>query len=122
LYPKILNYFPPEDPPRGAFIPLLFSGVIAGLFLVFFIQRFFGSAMTGASTCGNLSAWGFLFVLNYLAIYAVIVAFWVEINLINTLWTLLAIAIPTLFLMNKGLSLDSCNVTAFSKALKSKNN
>jgi|TARA_B110000285_G_C15108125_1_gene609271 hypothetical protein len=122
MYPVITNYFPPEEPPRGAFIPLLFAGALVGLFSLFLIQSFFGSAMDKVSLFGNLSAWGFLLVVNYLGIYAIIVAFWVKINLINTLWTILAIALPTLFLMNKGLTPDGCHVSGFSKALKAKNN
>lgn len=36
LFPRITNYFPPEEPPKGAFIPLVFSGIIAACFVTYF--------------------------------------------------------------------------------------
>jgi len=66
----------------------------------------------------NFSFWGFLFALNYLVILAIIVAFWVEVNLVNTLWILLAVSPITLFTMNKGLTPENCHVPGFSKEAK----
>ena len=78
--------------------------------------------MTGVVSFGNIGFWGLLFVVNYLGIYGIIVAFWIKVKLTNTLWTLLAISIPTLFLMNKGLTVEGCHISPFSKTAKSKNN
>lgn len=86
------------------------------------MHSFFGSPMTGVVSFGNIGLWGFLFVLNYLGIYGIIVAFWIEIKLTNTLWTLLAISLPTLFFMNKGLTPEGCHISTFTKTAKSKNN
>lgn len=69
-----------------------------------------------------MSFWGLLFTLNYMGIIAIIVAFWVKINLVNTLWILLAVAPVTLFTMNKGLTPENCHVSGFKKTEKSKNN
>ena len=48
--------------------------------------------------------WGMLLVLNVLAIMGVIMAFWISVNLIDTLWTLLFLTPVTLFIFNKGLA------------------
>ena len=47
--------------------------------------------------------WGFLMMTNILVILGVIIAFWVEINLIDTLWTMAFLTPVTLFIFNKGL-------------------
>lgn len=44
LFPTITNYFPPEEAAKGAFIPLVFSGIIAACFLVFFTSIFSAEA------------------------------------------------------------------------------
>ena len=115
LLDKITNYFPPEEPPKGAAIPLAFTVVIIGLFLYFVTQLYSNHA-----NLSNMSFWGLVFALNYLAILAVIVAFWVKVNLVNTLWILLAAAPATLFTMNKGLTPDNCHISGFSRPQKSK--
>ena len=48
--------------------------------------------------------WGMLMIGNVGLILAVIVAFWVSVNLIDTLWTLLFLTPVTLFIFNKGLA------------------
>ena len=48
--------------------------------------------------------WGMLMTLNILAILGVIVAFWISVNLIDTLWTLLFLTPVTLFIFNKGMA------------------
>ena len=45
-----------------------------------------------------------LMIGNVGLILAVIVAFWVSVNLIDTLWTLLFLTPVTLFIFNKGLA------------------
>jgi hypothetical protein len=61
----------------------------------------------------NLSFWGLVFAVNYVGILAIIVAFWIEVNLVNTLWILLAVSPITLFTMNKGLTPENCHVPGF---------
>ena len=56
-----------------------------------------------------------MFTLNYMGIIGVIVAFWLKVNLVNTLWILLALSPVTLFMMNKGLTVDNCSITQFNK-------
>lgn len=58
---------------------------------------------------------GVIFSLNYLVIIGIIVAFWIKVNLINTLWILLAVTPVTLFTMNKGLSPQDCHISGFEK-------
>lgn len=113
MYDKIVNYFPPEEPEKGAFIPLAFSGAIVFALLVYASQLYANSA-----NFENLSFWGIMFILNYLAILGVIVAFWLKVNLVNTLWILLALAPVTLFMMNKGLTPDNCHISGFNKKVK----
>ena len=48
----------------------------------------------------RLDFWGFLMLLNTLAIIGVIVAFWTYINLIDALWTLVFLTPVTLFIFN----------------------
>lgn len=117
LLDKITNYFPPEEPPKGAAIPLVFTIMMVALFL-YYVGEIYGNS-------GNLkllSFWGFIFTLNYIGILAIIVAFWVKINLVNTLWILLAVAPVTLFTMNKGLNPENCHVSGFQKPSKNKQN
>jgi len=110
MFPTITNYFPPEEEEKGSLIPLVFCGILSLCFLVFFISIFNAKA-----NLGNFSFKGFLFVLNYMAVIAVIVAFWIEVNLVNTLWILLAATPVTLFLMNTAIRPEDCLIQGFSK-------
>ena len=50
---------------------------------------------------------------NVLLILGVITAFWVSVNLIDTLWTMLFLVPVTLFIFNKGLAgKANCEVSA----------
>lgn len=113
LFPTITNYFPPEEAPKGALIPLVFSGIICVGFFSYFSSIFMNEA-----NLSNLGFWSVLFILNYLGILFIIIAFWVKINLVNTLWILLAATPVTLFIMNKGISPESCAVSGFNKSAK----
>lgn len=95
LLDKITNYFPPEEAEKGATIPLVFTGIIACLFLYFISQIY-----SNHSNLSNMSFWGLLFTINYFVILGIIVAFWIQVNLVNTLWILLAVFGPTLYIMN----------------------
>ena len=108
LYEKITNYFPPEEPSKGALIPLVFTSTI-GLLFIMFVNHIYSNQANFA----NISFWGLVFAVNYIAILAIIVAFWVKINLVNTLWILLAAAPITLFTMNKGLTPENCHISTF---------
>jgi len=99
LLDKITNYFPPEEEPKGALIPLIFSAIMIGYFF-----NFVGQLYSNGANLSMISFSGFIFSLNYLVILGIIVAFWIKVNLINTLWILLAVTPVTLFTMNKGLS------------------
>jgi hypothetical protein len=108
LLDEITNYFPPEEPQKQPTVPLAFSGVLVVMFLIFVGQVF---ANQGNLT--NLTFFGLLFVLNYLLVLGVIVAFWIEINLVNTLWILLALSPITLVTMNAGLVPELCEIQPF---------
>ena len=110
LLDKITNYFPPEEEPKGPLVPLVFSGVLGFLFL-----RFVGSLYGNGANLSLLSFSGVIFAANYLLILAIIVAFWLKINLVNTLWILLALSPITLFTMNKGLTPENCHISGFEK-------
>ena len=59
----------------------------------------------------RMDFWGMLMVLNVLLILGVITAFWVHVNLIDTLWTMLFLTPVTLYLFNKGLAGSaSCDI------------
>lgn len=106
MYEKITNYFPPEPEPMSPVIPMAFSGL-----MVFALLTFISSLFSNGANVGKLSVGGILFILNFLAIYGVIVAFWVEINLVNTMWILAAAAIPTMFTMHIGI--PDCEVAKY---------
>lgn len=117
LLDKITNYFPPEEPEKGSLIPLVFSVGIVTLFLYYV-----GQIYSCQANMSKLSFWGSVFTLNYMGILAIIVAFWIKVNLVNTLWILLAVAPVTLFTMNKGLTPENCHVSGFQKTGKNKQN
>ena len=110
LLDKITNYFPPEEPSKGALIPLLFSAVTVGLFL-----HFMGSMYGNSANLSNMTFGGFIFSLNYIVILLIIVAFWIKINLVNTLWIMLAVTPVTLYTMNIGLTPKNCHISDFEK-------
>ena len=110
LLDKITNYFPPEEVEKGAMIPLVFSGILGFLFL-----KFVGTLYGNGANLSLLSFSGFIFALNYMLILAIIVAFWLKINLVNTLWILAALSPITLFTMNKGLTPENCHISGFEK-------
>jgi hypothetical protein len=114
LYGKIVNIFDEEPAQKSALIPTIFAGLIG----VFFVQFFFGLYSNGANF-SDMSFWGMLFSINFLVILGVIVAFWIKINLVITLWVLLALTPVTLFMMNKALTSDNCHISGFGKKLKS---
>ena len=91
------------------------SGASLLLFVVYFLQLFANGA-----NLSNISFWGFMFTVNYLAVLGVIVAFWIEINLVNTLWILLAISPVTVFTMNMGLDGENCHVSGFFRSKNKK--
>lgn len=111
MYDTITNYFPPEPEPMAPVIPMAFSGL-----MVFALLMFISSMFSNGANVGKLSVGGLLFILNFLAIYGVIVAFWIEINLVNTLWILAAAALPTLFTMHIGL--PDCEVKKYKRPKK----
>ena len=109
LQENITNYFPPEEPKKDSLIPSLFTGFLLIQFLYFLKEVY----VTNHSNFNNLSFWGAIFCLNYLSILGVIVAFWIKVNLVNTLWILLALAPVTLLTMNWGLTPKNCHVSQF---------
>jgi len=64
----------------------------------------------------QMDFWGMLMIGNVAVILCVIVAFWVSVNLIDTLWTLLFLTPVTLFIFNKGLAgTANCEINSSSK-------
>jgi hypothetical protein len=108
LFENIVNYFPPSEAPKQPTIPLVFCGI-----LVILVVTFIVSVTANSGNLNNLSFSGCLFVINYLLILGVIVAFWIKVNLVNTLWILVALAPVTLFTMNVGINAESCQVQEF---------
>ena len=94
LLDKITNYFPPEEAQKGSIIPIIFALAISGLAFYYVSQVY-----THQGNLNNMSFWGSIFVANYLLILLVIVAFWVKVNLVNTLWILLALSPITIYVM-----------------------
>jgi hypothetical protein len=72
LYDKITNYFPPEEPAKGALIPLVFSGILG--FMLFY---YYTTLFTNGANLSNLSFWGMIFLINYIVVLVIIVAFWI---------------------------------------------
>lgn len=116
LLDKITNYFPPEEEQKGALIPFIFSAIMIGYFL-----HFVGQLYSNGANLSMMTFSGMIFSLNYLVILGIIVAFWIKVNLINTLWILLAVTPVTLFTMNKGLSPEECHISGFEKKEKESN-
>lgn len=52
----------------------------------------------------RMDFWGTLLTVNILVLLGVIVAFWVSINLVDTLWLLLALSPFSLLIFSKGLA------------------
>jgi hypothetical protein len=105
LLDVITNYFPPEEAQKSPIVPFAVTAVLGLLFL-----NFFNNMYSAGANLSNMSFSGCLFTLNYLAIMAVIVAFWFKINLINTLWILVAMTPFTLYTMNIGLTASNCHI------------
>ncbi len=57
-----------------------------------------------------MTFWGFVMTMAILGILVLFTLFWVSINLVNTLWILLAAALPLLYALNKGLSSVDCTL------------
>jgi len=114
LFDKIDNYFPPEEEETLFMMPMIGSGILVVLFGYFLIQL-----PSNGVNLSNFSFSGLIFTLNYLLILTVIVAFWIEVNLVNTLWILVFLSPFTLISMNMGLSAENCHVTGFGKKVKS---
>merc|ERR1719329_55375 len=121
LYETITNYFPPEPKAASPIFPLAFTGLILLMFAVFFIQIF-----TNGANLGYISFWGLLFLINFATVLFIIIFFWFgyvgpfKLNLVNTLWVLLAATPMTLFTMNYGLTPENCHVSGFQKTLTGK--
>lgn len=115
LLDKITNYFPPEEAKKGAVIPIIFATAISGL-LFYFVSQVYAQQ----ANLSNMTFWGMIFAANYLLILLIIVAFWIKVNLVNTLWILLAVSPFTIFVMNKGLTPENCHISGFQRPLKSK--
>ena len=121
LYETITNYFPPEPKAASPIFPMAFTGIILLMFTLFFLQIF-----QNGSNLGQLSFFGLLFLMNFATILLIIIFFWFgyigpfKLNLVNTLWLLLAATPVTLFTMNYGLTPENCHVSAFQKTITGK--
>ena len=119
MYDKIVNYFPPEPPAKGATIPLFFSALLVGGLLVFI-----GSIFTNRANLSGLTFFGFIFMLTYIAVYGIIVVFWIgkigdfQINLVNTLWIMVGLVPLTMMMMHLGLPEEKCEVPKYTKKKK----
>jgi hypothetical protein len=108
MYDKIINIFEAEKPAKSPVVPMAISALTVGLFFHFFVKLY-----SNGSNLSAFSFWGLIFSLNFLGILGMIVAFWIKINLVNTLWILLFLSPITLFTMNKGLTADNCHISGF---------
>ena len=106
----IINIFDEVKPQKSPIIPVAFSGLTIGIFVYFF-----GKLYANGSNFSQYSFWGLIFTINYLMIILVIIAFWIKINLVNTLWILLALSPFTVFTMNMALNADNCHISGFLK-------
>jgi len=100
-FPKkeILSQFPPQDHREKSPI-LAFAGVAA---IVVAFMVYLRAQMELSANTKRMDFWGSLLTVNILVLLGVIVAFWISINLIDTLWLLLALAPFSLFIFSKGL-------------------
>ena len=76
-------------------------------FTVAIIGAFGFYMMSQSSLKANIKQmdfWGMFMIGNIAIILSVITAFWISVNLIDTLWTLLFLTPVTLFIFNKGLA------------------
>jgi hypothetical protein len=70
------------------------------------ISLAFASYLKNTISYANMNlfdTWGALFALNLIVLIGIIVAFWISVGLITTLWVLLAYSPISLFLFNRGL-------------------
>ena len=116
MYEKIVNYFPPEPPAKGATIPVFFSCLLVAGLLVFI-----SSIFNNKANLSGLTFFGLIFMLTYMAVYGVIVVFWIgkigdfQINLVNTLWIMVGLVPLTLVMMNLGVPEEKCEVPHYTK-------
>lgn len=97
---EIIAQFPPAD--EKDINPAIAFAFVVGVALAFL--WYLGQQMGLKANTKRLDFWGMLILANIAAILGVIVAFWLHVNLIDTLWILLAMAPFTLFIFSKGLA------------------
>lgn len=112
LYDIITNYFPPEEPAKSPAVPIAFSVILLAAF-----GRYFLSLVSIKTNLTNITFWGLVFTVNYFLVLCIIMAFWIKINLVNTLWILVVVIPITIFTMNKGIDPKHCTVGGFENIL-----
>ena len=79
---------------------------IIGAFIYYMMQQ-----AQQKANLRRIDFWGSLFILNLVAICGILTAFWLQVNLIDTLWALLFITPFTLFIFSQGLAGSaSCDI------------
>lgn len=100
-FPKkeILSTFPPQDHREKN--PILAFAGVAAIVVAFLV--YMRAQMELSANTKRMDFWGSLLTVNILVLLGVIIAFWVSVNLIDTLWLLLTLAPFSLFIFSKGL-------------------
>lgn len=102
----IAQFPPPNQKEKNPLLPLAFILAIIGAFIFHMMQQ-----AQQKANLKRIDFWGSLFILNLVAICGILTAFWLQVNLIDTLWALLFITPFTLFLFSQGLAGSaSCDI------------
>jgi hypothetical protein len=103
---EIMSTFPPSDKEHHS------KKSIFAYTMTIAILGAFGYYVMHQQAHANLERidfWGILFTINLLVLLGVILAFWIQVGLITTLWALLFYSPVALFLFNRGLTQGRVN-------------
>jgi len=104
LLPEIININEQEEPKKGILKPCVFSAVIICLL---------GSFISKTISTSNLrlmNGWALALPATYFVVFSVIIAFWLSVNLVTTLWILFTLFLPVLFFIDRAITPQQCAV------------
>lgn len=100
---EIINWFDTEyiehKRTDSTIIPIVFIALISFFFMRLILNNF----VKLPCNLHKMDTWGFLFVVAVLFNMGVLIAFWVKVTLINTLWTFFFTSPVSYLIMSQGL-------------------
>jgi len=100
---EIINWFDTEyiehKRTNSTIIPVVFIALIS----FFFVRLMVNNFVRLPCNLQKMDTWGFLFIVAVLFNMGVLIAFWIKVTLINTLWTFLFTSPVSYLIMSQGL-------------------